>query len=283
MGVEQNGKTIVLKLASGASAEIYLFGATVTSWIVDGKERMFLSSKSSLDSTKAIRGGIPIVFPIFGPPPSSPPEYAALKQHGFVRTQDWTLDSIIMDRDEGVSVRLTSPPPPSEFNHKFTLSYVVTLTKHQLSTDVHINNTGNEDFIFQVLLHNYLAVPDVKKITITGLDKGIEFFDKAAGGKMGTWQGGELKITQETDRVMWKVPSQEIKVDDGEGSGFLVKFRGFEDCTIWNPQEKSGKNMADMEENGWDRYICIEPGYVREFKSIKAGEEFLGQQVLTVL
>jgi glucose-6-phosphate 1-epimerase len=32
-----------------------------------------------------------------------------------------------------------------------------------------------------------------------------------------------------------------------------------------------------------DRYICIEPGFVREFKSLKPGEEFLGQQVITVL
>jgi glucose-6-phosphate 1-epimerase len=32
-----------------------------------------------------------------------------------------------------------------------------------------------------------------------------------------------------------------------------------------------------------ERYVCIEPGYVREFKSLKPGEEFLGQQVLRVL
>jgi len=32
-----------------------------------------------------------------------------------------------------------------------------------------------------------------------------------------------------------------------------------------------------------NRYVCIEPGYVREFKSLKPGEEFLGQQVMRVL
>jgi hypothetical protein len=31
-----------------------LFGATVTSWKQDGKERLFLSSKSSLDSSKPV-------------------------------------------------------------------------------------------------------------------------------------------------------------------------------------------------------------------------------------
>jgi glucose-6-phosphate 1-epimerase len=29
--------------------------------------------------------------------------------------------------------------------------------------------------------------------------------------------------------VYQKVPSQEIKVDDGAGSGFKVRFRGFEE------------------------------------------------------
>jgi hypothetical protein len=39
----------------------------------------------------------------------------------------------------------------------------------------------------------------------------------------------------------------------------------------------------DLADRPQDRYICIEPGFVREFKSLKPGEEFLGQQVITVL
>jgi len=250
-------------------------------WKVGGKERLFVSSKSALDGSKSIRGGIPVVFPIFGPPPSSPPEYAALKQHGFVRSQTWTLDAVVMDRDEGVSVRLTAPPPPSDFPHKYKLSYVVTLTAHQLSTDLHIVNLGSEPFIFQALLHSYLAVPDSSKLTITGMDKGMEYRDKVLGGKMMVWQQESLAVDQEIDRVYYNVPSREIKVDDGFGGGFTTRFRGFEDCTIWNPQEASGSKMADMEDKGWEKYICIEPGYVREFKSIGPGEEFLGQQIIT--
>jgi glucose-6-phosphate 1-epimerase len=41
---------------------------------VDGKEKLFLSSKAILNGTKAIRGGIPLVFPQFGP--------GVLQQHG---------------------------------------------------------------------------------------------------------------------------------------------------------------------------------------------------------
>ncbi|KAL7418802.1 hypothetical protein Q5752_006485 [Cryptotrichosporon argae] len=283
MGVEQTGKTIILNHASGASAEIHLYGATVTSWKVGGKEKLFVSSKSATDGSKPIRGGIPVVFPIFGPPPSSPPEYAALSQHGFARTQTWTLEAVVMDRPEGVSVRLVAPAPPASFAHSYKLAYVVTLAAHQLSTDVHVVNTGADTFKFQALLHNYLAVPEATKIRITGIDAGTQYKDKTLGGKVDTAPGGELVIDRELDRVYQKVPSQEIKVDDGHGSGFAVRFRGFEDCTIWNPREGTGAKIADMEPGGWERYVCVEPGYVREFYALAPGAEFIGQQVISVL
>lgn len=139
--------------------------------------------------------------PIFSAPPSSPPEYAALKQHGFARTLTWTLDHVVMDRSEGVSVRLLSGPPPAEFKHDYRLSYVVTLAKHQLSTDLHIVNTSkSEDFKFQALLHSYLAVPDAKKVKIVGLDKGTEYIDKELDFKRETWEGGDLAMDKATDR-----------------------------------------------------------------------------------
>jgi glucose-6-phosphate 1-epimerase len=107
-----------------------------------------------------------------------------------------------MDRPEGVSVRLAAPAPPSSFPHSYKLTYVVTLSAHQLSTDVHVENTSDkEDFMFHALLHNYLAVPDARKIKIGGLDKGIEYRDKVKGETL-TWEGGDLTITGETDRYV---------------------------------------------------------------------------------
>jgi hypothetical protein len=31
-----------------------------------------------------------------------------------------------------------------------------------------------------------------------------------------------------------------------------------------------------------DRYVCIEPGYVKQFKTLAPGEEWIGQQVLRI-
>jgi D-hexose-6-phosphate mutarotase len=43
-------------------ATIHHHGATVISWKVNGEEKLFLSKLAILDGSKAIRGGIPLVF-----------------------------------------------------------------------------------------------------------------------------------------------------------------------------------------------------------------------------
>jgi acetyl-CoA acetyltransferase len=60
------GQKVVATLASGESVEVLLFGATVTSWKSHGgkTENLWLSEKADLTGTKAVRGGIPVVFPV---------------------------------------------------------------------------------------------------------------------------------------------------------------------------------------------------------------------------
>jgi len=112
-----------------------------------------------------------------------------------------------MDRDSGVSVRFTAPAAPAEFGHKYKLAYVVTLTEHELSTDVHVTNEGDDDFIFQTLLHTYIAVPDASKIAITGIDKGTKYLDKIAGGTFAESDGQAIKIEGPVDRWVRNVDS----------------------------------------------------------------------------
>jgi hypothetical protein len=52
-------------LPSGESVEVLLYGATVISWKGrGGDERLWLSDAAKLDGSKAVRGGIPLVFPV---------------------------------------------------------------------------------------------------------------------------------------------------------------------------------------------------------------------------
>ncbi|XP_052732101.1 putative glucose-6-phosphate 1-epimerase isoform X1 [Vigna angularis] len=77
---------VILRESRGSSAEVYLYGAHVTSWKNDhGEELLFLSSKAVFKPPKAIRGGIPICFPQFG-------GLGTLDQHGFARNRLWSID-----------------------------------------------------------------------------------------------------------------------------------------------------------------------------------------------
>lgn len=120
VNISHGNQRVAATLPTGESVEILLYGATVVSWKdAAGEEKLWLSEKAALDGSKAVRGGIPLVFPVcyapynllylfhsysvsrqvtpvanscdkqvFGPPP---PNHAtsSLPQHGFARTSNW--------------------------------------------------------------------------------------------------------------------------------------------------------------------------------------------------
>ena len=71
--------------AACATATIYLHGATLASWTVDGRELLFVSPGAAFAPPKAIRGGVPVCFPQFGM--LGP----LATQHGFARNLPWEV------------------------------------------------------------------------------------------------------------------------------------------------------------------------------------------------
>ena len=64
--VDSDGKKVTATLPTGDSVVVYLYGATVTSWKNKGKEHLWVSEAAKYDGSKAIRGGVPVVFPVRG-------------------------------------------------------------------------------------------------------------------------------------------------------------------------------------------------------------------------
>jgi glucose-6-phosphate 1-epimerase len=291
MPVVKEHDRVILQHVQGASAVILFYGATVISWkspsSIDktAQERLFLSSKAALDGSKPVRGGIPVVFPCFGAPTHL--EHSKLPQHGFARSEVWDMDSVVMDNEAGVSIRLVLEPTPritSVYSKSFRLAYVVTLAEHQLSTDLHVENMSDSDTLeFQALLHNYIRAPSTD-VRISPL-KGVKYYDK-------TEKTEALRSTPKienrplvdvhtfTDFVYEDAPGKyEIKWPTGEVNLRAVHFK---DLVVWNPQEE-GRKIADMEEGGWERYVCVEPGFVRGFVKLDPGKKWIGQQVLSAV
>ena len=81
---EGSGELSKLEITTAWSrAEVYLHGAHVTHFQREGEPPvLFMSQLSRFEAGIPIRGGIPIVFPWFGPRESGP-------THGFARTLLW--------------------------------------------------------------------------------------------------------------------------------------------------------------------------------------------------
>lgn len=66
---------------------IHLHGATVTNWKPFDRDVLFLSERARFEAGIPIRGGVPLVFPWFGPDP----EGRGRPAHGFARIRSWKL------------------------------------------------------------------------------------------------------------------------------------------------------------------------------------------------
>jgi glucose-6-phosphate 1-epimerase len=61
---DDNGR-VIATLPAGDRVEVLLHGATVLSWkSSNGHENLWMSEKAVVDGSKAVRGGIPVVFPV---------------------------------------------------------------------------------------------------------------------------------------------------------------------------------------------------------------------------
>src|SRR5215831_10190413 len=96
---------LVRAAVAGRSAEghVYLHGAHVTHHRPAGRgPLLFLSERSQFASGKAIRGGVPVIFPWFGARARHP----EAPDHGFARTREWAVESVEHANDGSVAVTL---------------------------------------------------------------------------------------------------------------------------------------------------------------------------------
>ncbi len=235
-----------------ASAEIYLQGAQVTSWQATGTaEVIFMSEQSRWEPGKAIRGGIPICFPWFGPKADD----SKAPQHGFARTAEWQLETIAARGAEVVvTLALESSAATRElWPHEFRAVYRVTVGS-ELKLELSVTNSGQTPFSFEEALHTYHAVSDVRQVRITGLD-GLRYLDKPDGYQEKSQQG-EVAFTTLTDRVYLDA-LEDATIDDGSRQ-IVVHKENSHNTVVWNPWIEGASSLADMGYEEWREFVCVE-------------------------
>ncbi|KAI0020092.1 galactose mutarotase-like domain-containing protein [Xylariomycetidae sp. FL0641] len=292
-----NNSRVSAVLPTGESIEVLLYGATLISWKDRaGNEKLWLSEAAKLDGSKPVRGGIPLVFPLFGTSPDHV-ETSKLPQHGFARNSKWEflgksssesspstgVTDASVKLDFGLSSATLDAAAKEAWPYTFSAIYSITLTPENITTGMVITNDGSEAFEFQMLMHTYLRVNDITKVEVTGLDESW-YVDKVDGAQT-KQQEGIVTITGETDRVYTpaKGPSEPVKVVEGGNTLFTLVRDNLKDLVVWNPWTEKAAGMADFApDNGYKNMICVEAGSVKRWCALDPNDAFEGAQTITM-
>jgi len=253
---EPGGLTRVVISTPAAGADLYLQGAHLASWTPrEQRPVLFLSSKSLFAAGKAIRGGVPIIFPWFGSRSDGKPGPA----HGFARTAEWTLESTRQHEDGRVEITLalgSNDATRELFDSAFRLRFRVTVGS-ELEMELETSNLGKTPFTFEEALHTYLAVGDVQRTAIFGLEN-TTFIDKTDGFKRKKLGSEPMRIAKETDQVHLDTRAICTVWDPALDRRITIEKTGSASTVIWNPWSEKSQGMSDMEADGWKHMLCVE-------------------------
>jgi len=277
---------VILRDARGSSAEVYLYGAHVTSWKNDhAEELLFLSSKAIFKPPKPIRGGIPICFPQFS-------NLGPLDSHGFARNQFWTIDD--------------SPPPfptstsnkafvdlilkPSEddikiWPHSFEFRLRVALGPGGdllMTSRIRNTNIDGKPFSFTFAYHTYFSVSDISEVRVEGLET-LDYLDNLQKRERFTEQGDALTFESEFDRIYLSTPTKIAILDHEKKRTIVLRKDGLPDAVVWNPWDKKAKAMSDFGDDEYKYMLCVEAAAIEKPITLKPGEEWKGRLELSTV
>ena len=245
-----------------ATARLSVYGAQVLAFRPTGAaaDLLFLSERAAYQPGKAIRGGVPVCWPWFGPDPQG----LGRPAHGLARTRLWTLrhaaalpcdeTQIVMGLSDSAETRALWP-------HAFDLSLTVTVgatLKLALST----HNAGDTTFAITQALHSYFSVGDIAQTRVSGLD-GRRYIDRAQGaGGAQKIQCGDITLPGEVDRIYAEAPA-ELCIEDGAGQRRIrISTEGSRTAVVWNPGAILAAGMPDLPDDAYRRFVCVETANV---------------------
>jgi D-hexose-6-phosphate mutarotase len=254
-----------------AEAQIYLQGAHVTHYRPAGQSALlFTSEQSKFAPGKAIRGGVPVIFPWFGANEAN----KDLPMHGFARTSEWEIEAVERWPDDTVEVLLrlvADDATRAVWPFDFVLRHRIVVGR-QLEMALEVENWSGGPFDFEEALHTYLAVRDVRQTRVAGL-AGIEYLDKVDHFTRKTQGDEPITITGETDRVYLNTDGTCIVEDPVGDRRLRVGKEGSATTVVWNPWIEKAKAMADFGDEEWPRMICVETANAAENRvTLGAGE-----------
>ena len=259
--------------AGGSSARIAPSrGGLAYSFKVKGRESFQLDRASFDDTTKNVRGGNPLLFPLCGPAKDN--TYIAngkshtIKQHGFARLMPWK----VVGTNAGPSASMTMELTPdaetrAAYPWEFTVRYTYELAGNTLKLAQEYTNKSETPMPVHAGFHPYFRVGDKNKLR---LEIPATKYEDTVAWKTHDYTG-TLDFSQDViDIVFLDMKKNEASVvDEVEKVRISVKHdAAFKYVVFWTTK---GNN-----------FVCVEPWTGRRFTlntgkdliHVKAGETF---------
>jgi glucose-6-phosphate 1-epimerase len=248
------GLTVAQMRGAHGTAAIALHGGHVLDYAPEGQRPvLWLSQKAVFAPGKAIRGGIPVCWPWFGPHPDNP----ELPAHGFARNSLWAVTSTDAS-EHATSITLglrDSDETRAVWPHSFGLAIEVTLAE-SLTVALTTKNTGESPIVCSAALHSYFAISNISSIEIMGLE-GTKFRDQLDEERVKSEQSA-ITFEREVDRVYHDTSSECIIEDPSWGRRVRIAKSGSRSTVVWNPWIAKAARMSDFGDDEYRDMVCVE-------------------------
>jgi glucose-6-phosphate 1-epimerase len=223
--------------------------AHLLSWKPQGEdEALWLSGNTPFKNGVALRGGVPICWPWFGPAAQQ-----GLPAHGFARNLAWTLKAHNED-DNGVVLTFelhSSEASRQYWPHDFTL-----FARYKLGKTCEIELEAHGDFETTSALHTYFNVGDIHAVKVSGL--GDRFIDKVNNAQEDALTDGVQTFPDRTDRVYLNPEACSVIHDSALNRTIEVIHHHHTNVVAWNPGPALSASMTDMPDDGYKTFVCVE-------------------------
>jgi galactose mutarotase-like enzyme len=241
-------------------------GAIVTSFRVDARELLYLDASTLDDSSKNVRGGIPLLFPspgkLDGDAWSRAGRSGSMRQHGFARTSPWRVCTRAHTTAPSVRLALTSDDATrAAYPFDFAVELTYALAGTTLRIDHVVENRGKDPMPFAFGFHPYFLVRDKARARIA--TAATRAFDNVTKTEVPfTGFEGRFDLTAEEVDVHLHdhgSTTSRLTLDDGAS----ITIAASPEYTRWVVWTQRGKD-----------FVCVEP-WTAPGNALNSGESLL--------
>lgn len=239
---------------------------------------LWLSQGNAFQPGKAIRGGIPLCFPWFGPHPEKPD----LPSHGFARQMDWQLQQA-SENAQGHQLRFVLRDNPATrllWDYAFEAVMDIHLGA-QLEITFQLSNTDHQPFEFGFAWHSYFDIQDISQTEVHGLEHVVFLDQLSPEAGYSHVESQPVSFCSETDRI-YQQAGGNYQIRSGQQAPIQIGAPACNSVVVWNPWAEKADRLGDMPAESWKHMLCIECGQVGEAKvHLEAGQTISYQLVLS--